>query len=55
MCNFGRKHQRYLVAMQYKEKRDRHSSLRFFTLQQSLHKMRWSSGNLTSGPIQLGM
>ena len=54
MCNFGRKHKRYLAAMQYKIIPGL-GIVAYIFLQQLLHKIRRSSGNLTSGRIQLGM
>jgi len=58
MCNFGRDYQRYLVAVQYAVQNKRRPGLEIVAyafLQQSLHKIRWSSGNLISGRIQLAM
>jgi len=54
MCNFGRKHQRYL-AVQNKSKVPGLDIVAYIILQQSLHKIRWSSGSLTSGRLQQGM
>jgi len=40
MCNFGRTHQRYLAAMQYKIREDYLGETQYIFLQQSLHKTR---------------
>jgi len=48
ICNFGRKHQRYVASMQYKLREGtwaRHRPSTFFS-QHSLHKTHWSSGSL---------
>jgi len=51
MCNFGRKHQRYLASMQYKKRLPELTIIHFFTTitaQNTLIKG-------TSGGIQLGI